>query len=152
MAVKSACQSAYDPAEDKHFSNAYDNFWQTLGGVDMPGEPPVSRRRQHPAVHAARVRLRRRRDAAIAHPISLGRRRSDLATATADKDSGEATRSGGACRIISRAGAAGPDCPQANEYKVLVSEPHKRLTSERAASDGCRFAARPNLKVMPAKP
>lgn len=33
MAVKSAWQCAYDPADQKHFANAYDGFWQTLGGV-----------------------------------------------------------------------------------------------------------------------
>jgi uncharacterized protein VirK/YbjX len=37
VAVKSSCQCAYDPADDKRFANAYDGFWQTLGGVAMPG-------------------------------------------------------------------------------------------------------------------
>jgi uncharacterized protein VirK/YbjX len=73
MAVKSACQSAYDPLEDKHFSNAYDNFWQTLGGVDMPGRAwhvalpfrlrPLS---ETPSKHRKRAAMRRAHWAAIA--------------------------------------------------------------------------------------
>jgi len=73
MAVKSACQSAYDPLEDKHFSNAYDNFWQTLGGVDVPGRAwhvalpfrlrPLS---ETPAKHRKRAAMRRAHWAAIA--------------------------------------------------------------------------------------
>jgi uncharacterized protein VirK/YbjX len=36
-AVKSAWQCAYTQAEARHFTNAYDGFWETLGGVAMPG-------------------------------------------------------------------------------------------------------------------
>jgi len=73
MAVKSACQSAYRSAEDKHFSNAYDNFWQTLGGVTMPGRAwqvalpfrlrPLS---ETPSKHRKRAATRRAHWAAIA--------------------------------------------------------------------------------------
>jgi hypothetical protein len=37
VAVKSAWQSAYTPAEARHFANAYDGFWETLGGVATDG-------------------------------------------------------------------------------------------------------------------
>jgi uncharacterized protein VirK/YbjX len=37
VAVKSAWQCAYDPLDAQHFANAYDGFWQTLGGVPMAG-------------------------------------------------------------------------------------------------------------------
>jgi uncharacterized protein VirK/YbjX len=37
VAVKSAWQSAYTPAEARHFANAYDGFWETLGGVATNG-------------------------------------------------------------------------------------------------------------------
>jgi uncharacterized protein VirK/YbjX len=37
VAVKSSWQCAYDPADDKRCANAYDGFWQTLGGVALPG-------------------------------------------------------------------------------------------------------------------
>jgi len=37
VAVKSAWQCAYKPDDEKHFANAYDGFWQILGGVAMPG-------------------------------------------------------------------------------------------------------------------
>jgi uncharacterized protein VirK/YbjX len=37
VAVKSAWQCAYDPHDEKHFANAYDGFWQTLGGQPLPG-------------------------------------------------------------------------------------------------------------------
>jgi uncharacterized protein VirK/YbjX len=37
VAVKSAWQSAYTPAEARHFANAYDIFWGNLGGVPMNG-------------------------------------------------------------------------------------------------------------------
>jgi uncharacterized protein VirK/YbjX len=32
-AVKAAWQSAWTPADARHFANAYDGFWETLGGV-----------------------------------------------------------------------------------------------------------------------
>jgi uncharacterized protein VirK/YbjX len=73
VAVKSASQSAYDPAEDKHFGNAYDNFWQTLGGIEMPGRAwhvalpfrlrPLS---ETPSKHRKRAAMRRAHWAAIA--------------------------------------------------------------------------------------
>jgi uncharacterized protein VirK/YbjX len=34
-AVKAARQSAWTPADARHFANAYDGFWETLGGVPM---------------------------------------------------------------------------------------------------------------------
>ena len=34
-AVKAAWQSAWTPADAGHFANAYDGFWETLGGVPM---------------------------------------------------------------------------------------------------------------------
>jgi uncharacterized protein VirK/YbjX len=36
-AVKSAWQCAYTQADARHFTNAYDSFWETLGGTAMPG-------------------------------------------------------------------------------------------------------------------
>jgi uncharacterized protein VirK/YbjX len=71
--VKSACQSAYDPTADKHFLNAYDGFWQTLGGVSTPGRiyeialplrlRPLS---ETPAKHRKRAATRREHWATIA--------------------------------------------------------------------------------------
>jgi uncharacterized protein VirK/YbjX len=37
VAVKSAWQCTYDPDGARHFANAYDGFWQALGGVPMAG-------------------------------------------------------------------------------------------------------------------
>lgn len=37
VAVKCEQHVAYDPAEVRHFANAYDGFWKILGGVEMPG-------------------------------------------------------------------------------------------------------------------
>jgi uncharacterized protein VirK/YbjX len=37
VAVKSAWQSAYTPADAARFANAYDKFWENLGGVPMIG-------------------------------------------------------------------------------------------------------------------
>jgi uncharacterized protein VirK/YbjX len=37
VAVKSAWQCAHDPVDEKHFTNAYDGFWQVLGGSPMAG-------------------------------------------------------------------------------------------------------------------
>ena len=37
VAVKAAWQCACDPSDAQHFANAYDGFWQTLGGVPMAG-------------------------------------------------------------------------------------------------------------------
>lgn len=36
VAIAAASHVAYDPAPDKHFANAYDGFWQILGGEPMP--------------------------------------------------------------------------------------------------------------------
>jgi uncharacterized protein VirK/YbjX len=36
-AVKAAWQSAWTPVDASHFANAYDGFWETLGGVPMRG-------------------------------------------------------------------------------------------------------------------
>jgi uncharacterized protein VirK/YbjX len=37
VAVKSVAHCAYAPADDKHFATAYDGFWRSLGGTEMPG-------------------------------------------------------------------------------------------------------------------
>jgi uncharacterized protein len=37
VAIKCAAHIAYDPADVKHFENAYDGFWKVLGGIEMPG-------------------------------------------------------------------------------------------------------------------
>ncbi|MGH8854592.1 MAG: DUF535 family protein [Telluria sp.] len=37
VAIKCSAHIAYDPAEARHFENAYDGFWKVLGGVEMPG-------------------------------------------------------------------------------------------------------------------
>ena len=37
VAVKSTSHVAFDPRSVKHFANAYDGFWKTLGGVELPG-------------------------------------------------------------------------------------------------------------------
>jgi uncharacterized protein VirK/YbjX len=73
LGVKSTCQSAYEPAAEKHFTNAYDGFWQTLGGVSMPGPAyeialplrlrPLS---ETPAKHRKRAATRREHWANIA--------------------------------------------------------------------------------------
>jgi hypothetical protein len=36
-AVKAGWQSAWTPADARHFANAYDGFWETLGGVPLAG-------------------------------------------------------------------------------------------------------------------
>jgi len=36
VAVRAARQCAYSPAQDRHFANAYDGFWRTLGGIETP--------------------------------------------------------------------------------------------------------------------
>ena len=66
VAVKSAWQCAYDPADEKHFANAYDGFWQVLGGTPMAGRgwrialpfhlKPLS---AMPSKHRKRAALRR---------------------------------------------------------------------------------------------
>lgn len=73
LGVKAACQSAHEPAAHKRFANAYDHFWQTLGGVDRPGLAyeialplrlrPLS---ETPAKHRKRAATRRAHWAAIA--------------------------------------------------------------------------------------
>jgi uncharacterized protein VirK/YbjX len=37
VAIKSEAHPAYDPASAKHFANAYDGFWKTLGGIELAG-------------------------------------------------------------------------------------------------------------------
>jgi uncharacterized protein VirK/YbjX len=37
MAIRSDAHIAYDPAPDKHFTNAYEGFWKILGGVEVTG-------------------------------------------------------------------------------------------------------------------
>jgi uncharacterized protein VirK/YbjX len=37
VAIKSGAHPAYDAAAHKHFANAYDGFWKTLGGVALAG-------------------------------------------------------------------------------------------------------------------
>ncbi len=37
VAVKCHAHVAYDPAQVRHFANAYDGFWKILGGVEMAG-------------------------------------------------------------------------------------------------------------------
>jgi uncharacterized protein VirK/YbjX len=73
VGVKSTCQSAYAPSAEKHFSNAYDGFWQTLGGVDTPGRVyeialPLQLRplSETPAKHRKRSATRREHWARIA--------------------------------------------------------------------------------------
>jgi uncharacterized protein VirK/YbjX len=36
-AIKASWQSAWTPADARHFANAYDGFWETLGGVPLSG-------------------------------------------------------------------------------------------------------------------
>ena len=71
--VKSTCQSAYDAASEKHFVNAYDGFWQTLGGVSTAGRTfdialPLQLRplSETPAKHRKRAATRREHWASIA--------------------------------------------------------------------------------------
>jgi uncharacterized protein VirK/YbjX len=84
VAVKSAWQSAYTPAEDRHFANAYDLFWETLGGMAMEGplwrialpvqHKPLS---EVSSRHRKRAALRREHWQAIgdAARLTLARRR-----------------------------------------------------------------------------
>ncbi|WP_413672772.1 DUF535 family protein [Massilia cellulosiltytica] len=37
VAVKSAWHCAWLPSDARHFATAYDGFWRSLGGTDMPG-------------------------------------------------------------------------------------------------------------------
>ena len=37
VAVKAGWQSAWTPADARHFANAYDGFWENLGGVPLAG-------------------------------------------------------------------------------------------------------------------
>jgi hypothetical protein len=73
VGVKSTCQSAYEPSAEKHFTNAYDNFWQTLGGVSTAGRTyeialPLQLRplSETPAKHRKRAAMRRENWALIA--------------------------------------------------------------------------------------
>jgi uncharacterized protein VirK/YbjX len=65
-AVKSAWQSAYIQADAKHFSNAYDGFWETLGGTATGGRcwrialpPRLKSLSEMPSKHRKRAALRR---------------------------------------------------------------------------------------------
>jgi uncharacterized protein VirK/YbjX len=67
-AVKAAWQSAWTPADARHFANAYDGFWERLGGVPADGPAwrialpfhlkPLS---EMPSRHRRRAALRRAR-------------------------------------------------------------------------------------------
>ena len=66
VAVKAAWQSAWTQADARHFANAYDGFWEALGGVPMAGRcwrialplalKPLS---EMPSKHRKRAALRR---------------------------------------------------------------------------------------------
>lgn len=78
VAVKSASQSAFVQAEARHFTNAYDIFWETLGGVELPGFcwrialpaylKPLA---EVPAKHRKRAALRREHWHAIGESARL---------------------------------------------------------------------------------
>ncbi|ALK99341.2 MULTISPECIES: DUF535 family protein [unclassified Massilia] len=78
MAVKSAWQSAWTPADARHFTNAYDGFWATLGGVPTAAccwrialpfyLKPLS---EMPSKHRKRAALRRRHWQAIGEAARL---------------------------------------------------------------------------------
>jgi uncharacterized protein VirK/YbjX len=65
-AIKSEAHPAYDAASMKHFTNAYDGFWKSVGGVELDGPgylvalpfhvKPLS---QLPARHRRRAAIRR---------------------------------------------------------------------------------------------
>jgi len=72
VAVKSAWQSACDPAHDRHFVNAYDGFWERLGGIAMAGRGwrialPLQLKPlpEMPARHRKRAAMRRAHWSAI---------------------------------------------------------------------------------------
>lgn len=77
-AVKSSFQCAWTPADTVRFANAYDGFWQTMGGVDRPGRAwhialpfalrPLS---ATPAKHRKRAAMRREHWRAIAESAQL---------------------------------------------------------------------------------
>jgi uncharacterized protein VirK/YbjX len=77
-AVKAAWQSAWTPADARHFANAYDGFWETLGGVPMAGRAyrialpfhlkPLS---EMPSRHRKRAALRRGHWGAIGESARL---------------------------------------------------------------------------------
>ena len=66
VAVKAACQSAWKPADARHFANAYDGFRESLGGVPMAGRCwrialpfPLKPLSDVPARHRKQAALRR---------------------------------------------------------------------------------------------
>lgn len=77
-AVKAASQSAYSQADARHFTNAYDSFWEKLGGVETAGFSwqialpfyikPLS---EVPAKHRKRATLRREHWQAISDSARL---------------------------------------------------------------------------------
>jgi uncharacterized protein VirK/YbjX len=82
VAVKSAWQSAWTPAEARHFANAYDSFWETLGGVPTAGRcwrialpfhlKPLT---EIPSRHRKRAALRREHWQAVGEAARLALRR-----------------------------------------------------------------------------
>lgn len=83
VAVKSTWQCSYTAVDDRHFANAYDGFWQTLGGMPLSLKayrialPFYSRPLSDtPAKHRKRARMRREHWAAISDSAyaALGRR------------------------------------------------------------------------------
>jgi uncharacterized protein VirK/YbjX len=82
VAVKSAWHCAYDPADEKHFANAYDGFWEVLGGTRMLGRgwritlpfyvKPLS---EIPSKHRKRAAVRREQWRTIAESAAQTVRR-----------------------------------------------------------------------------
>lgn len=77
-AVKAAWQSAWTPADARHFTNAYDGFWEALGGVPMAGRcwrialpPTLKPLAEMPAKHRKRAALRRAHWCVIAESARL---------------------------------------------------------------------------------
>ncbi|WP_296952134.1 DUF535 family protein [uncultured Massilia sp.] len=82
VAVKSARQCAHDPAAVNHFANAYDGFWQVLGGVATDGRGwrvalpfHVKPLADMPSKHRKRAALRRAHWRAIGDEAGLALRR-----------------------------------------------------------------------------
>jgi uncharacterized protein VirK/YbjX len=94
MAVKTAWQCAHERTGETHFANAYDGFWQTLGGVATPGRSyrialPLDLRplSEMPSRHRKRAAMRREQWRAIGESAGLalqGHLRPMSARASAD--------------------------------------------------------------------
>lgn len=89
-AVKSGWQSAWTPADARHFANAYDGFWETLGGVPMAGRCwrialPLQLKplMEIPSKHRKRAALRREHWQEIEGAARLALQRHLVLTATA---------------------------------------------------------------------